>query len=116
MRKKKVEEAVHSLKTEMGNISSELLKDGGEATTSLDSDMSEDLGDKGMDKGVDTIARHAFTIRLISHPNKIMLRFIFNRPKAKTGEPLVKFSHAVFGGFFSVEFCYHYRFWNFVLK
>ena len=39
----------------MDNIPSEVLKNGGEATTSPDRDMPEDLGDKGMAEGVGTI-------------------------------------------------------------
>ena len=42
----------------MDNVLSELLKTGGEA---LDSDISEDLEDKGMAERVDTVARHTFT-------------------------------------------------------
>ena len=61
--------------------------------------MPEDLGDKGMAEGMDTIARHTSlkignlkqcqnyrAISLISHPSKIMLLVIFNRPKAEAEE------------------------------
>ena len=43
------------------NVPSELLKNGGETTTSPDSDMQEDLADEGMAEGVDTIAHHTLT-------------------------------------------------------
>ena len=63
--------------------------------------MLEDLGNKGMAEGVDTIARHTFskerqpqamsdTISLISHPSKIMLGVILNQLKAKAEELLAE--------------------------
>ena len=46
----------------MDNIPSELLKKGRRGNNnSPDSDMQEDLGDEGMAKGVDTVARHTCT-------------------------------------------------------
>ena len=38
-----------------------ILKNGGETTTTSDN-MPEDVGDEGMAEGVDTIARHTFTV------------------------------------------------------
>ena len=57
-----------------------------------------DLGDEGMVEGVDTIVCHTFskecenysTIRLISHPSKIMLRVILNRLEAEAEELLAE--------------------------
>ena len=62
-----VEEAMHDPRAEkspgVDNIPSELLKNGGETNhNSPDSDMPEDIGNKGMAEGVGTIARHTFTI------------------------------------------------------
>ena len=63
--REEAEDAVHSLKAGkspgMDNIPSELLKNGSKKITSPDSNM-EDLRDKGMVEGVDTIANHTFTI------------------------------------------------------
>ena len=63
--------------------------------------MTEDLGDNGMAEGLNTIARHTFTrerqsqalpdyytISLIRHPSKIMLRVVFNQLKTKAEELL----------------------------
>ena len=50
------------------NIPSELLKNGGEtAPTVLTVILPEDMGDEGMDEGVDTIACHTFTIERPPH-------------------------------------------------
>ena len=63
--REEVEKAVPSLKAGkspgVNNIPSELLKNGSGARTSPDSNMPEDLGDKEVAEGVDTIARHPFT-------------------------------------------------------
>ena len=45
----------------MDNIPSELLKNGGETTTTTALTVPEDMGDGGMAEGVDTIALHTFT-------------------------------------------------------
>ena len=65
MLREEVEEAVRSLKagksSRVDNVPSELFKNVGEATTTaLTALCQKDLGDEGMAKRVDTIARHTF--------------------------------------------------------
>ena len=47
--------------------------------------MPEDMGDEGMDKGMDTITHHTFR-----HPSKIMFRVILNQLEAKAEELLAE--------------------------
>ena len=64
--REEAKEAVRSLKAGkspgMGNIASELLKNGGEATTTVLTALCQKmLGDEGMAEGVDTSAPHTIT-------------------------------------------------------
>ena len=70
MLREKVEEAVRSLRAGkspgVDNIPSELLKNGGEATTTVTIAMYKKIWktNEWLTAGVDTIARHIFTISL----------------------------------------------------
>ena len=90
MLREEVEKSLHSLKAGksqgVDNIPSELLKNGGEATTVLTA-IFQKIRDERMDEGVDTQSlvilfpkkgnlkqsQNYRTINLISHPSKIML-------------------------------------------
>ena len=102
-----VEEAVRSLKSGksegVDNIPSELLKNGGEATTVLTA-IFQKIRDERMDEGVDTQSlvilfpkkgnlkqsQNYRTISLIGHLSNIMLKFILYRLKAKVEELLAE--------------------------
>ena len=109
MLKEEVEEAVRNPKAGkspgVDNIPSELLKNGGEtAPTVLTVILPEDMGDEGMDEGVDTQSlvilfpkkgnlkqsQNYRTISLIGYLSNIMLKFILYRLKAKAEELLAE--------------------------
>ena len=84
---------------ELDDIPSELLKNGGGATTSPYSGMTDDPGDEGMPtewtqslvipllkKGNLKQCQNCRTISLISYPSKFMLRVNLSRLKAKAKE------------------------------
>ena len=95
-------EAVRSLKTEkspgVDNIPSELLKNGGEAATSVltaiyqkiwatkewPKEWTQSLAIPLPKKGNLKQCQNYRTISLISHPSKIMLRVILNQPRPRT--------------------------------
>ena len=95
------EEIVHSLKAGKSpgvhNIPSKLLKNGGEATTTvLIVIWQEDLGNEGMAKGMTQSLvipspkkgnlKQCYNYRTISHPSKIMFRVNPNQLEAKAEE------------------------------
>ena len=107
MLREEVEKSLHSLKAGksqgVDNIPSELLKNGGEATTVLTA-IFQKIRDERMDEGVDTQSLVIFfpkkgnlkqsqnyrTISLIGYLSNIMLKFILYRLKAKAEELLAE--------------------------
>ena len=107
MLREEVEKSLHSLKAGksqgVDNIPSELLKNGGEATTVLTA-IFQKIRDERMDEGVDTQSlvilfpkkgnlkqsQNYRTISLIGYLSNIMLKFILYRLKAKAEELLAE--------------------------
>ena len=127
MLREEVEEAVSSLKSEMSpgedNISSELLKNGGEATSVVltvicqkiretkewPREQTQSLVIPIPKKGNLKQCQNYRTISLISHPSKLMLRVLLNRLKAKAEELLAEHQAGFWPGRSTVEQSFNSR-------